>query len=108
MSYEKHTWETGETITADKLNNIENGIAKGGLIETIENERGLVLQASYNDVISFVESGILPFIIIEGDIFKLQSFSAVENDYNAYFSSFDSLMTFTSGNASDDNMTAMR
>lgn len=26
MSYEKHTWQTGETITADKLNNIENGI----------------------------------------------------------------------------------
>lgn len=26
MSYEKHTWETGETITAEKLNNIENGI----------------------------------------------------------------------------------
>lgn len=27
MSYEKHTWETGETITAEKLNNIEDGIA---------------------------------------------------------------------------------
>ena len=25
MSYEKHTWETGETITAEKLNNLENG-----------------------------------------------------------------------------------
>lgn len=28
MSYEKHTWETGETITAEKLNNIEEGIGE--------------------------------------------------------------------------------
>ena len=26
MSYNKHTWETGETITAEKLNNLEDGI----------------------------------------------------------------------------------
>lgn len=26
MAYEKHTWETGETITAEKLNNIEDGV----------------------------------------------------------------------------------
>ena len=26
MSYSKYTWQTGETITAEKLNNIENGI----------------------------------------------------------------------------------
>lgn len=30
MSYEKHTWETGETITAEKLNNLENGVASSG------------------------------------------------------------------------------
>ena len=27
MSYDKHTWETNEAITKEKLNNIENGIA---------------------------------------------------------------------------------
>lgn len=27
MSYETHTWESGETITAEKLNHIEDGIA---------------------------------------------------------------------------------
>lgn len=30
MAYEKHTWECGEPITADKLNNIEDGISDGG------------------------------------------------------------------------------
>ena len=30
MSYNKHTWETGETITAEKLNNIEDGVENAG------------------------------------------------------------------------------
>lgn len=30
MSYEKHTWQTGETITAEKLNNLEDGVASNG------------------------------------------------------------------------------
>lgn len=32
MSYEKHTWETGETITAEKLNNLEQGITNAGIL----------------------------------------------------------------------------
>ena len=27
MAYEKTTWATGDVVTAEKLNNIENGIA---------------------------------------------------------------------------------
>ena len=30
MAYEKQTWVTGETITADKLNHMEDGIADAG------------------------------------------------------------------------------
>lgn len=30
MAYTKHTWETGQVITADKLNHMEDGIADGG------------------------------------------------------------------------------
>lgn len=30
MSYEKQTWVTGETITAEKLNHMEDGIAGSG------------------------------------------------------------------------------
>ena len=30
MTYTKHTWQTGEVITAAKLNNIEDGIEGGG------------------------------------------------------------------------------
>ena len=28
MAYEKHTWETGETITAELLNHIEDGVGE--------------------------------------------------------------------------------
>ena len=30
MSYEKQTWTTGDTITAEKLNHMENGIENNG------------------------------------------------------------------------------
>lgn len=30
MAYDKYTWTTGETITAEKLNHMEDGIAEGG------------------------------------------------------------------------------
>lgn len=30
MAYEKQTWECGETITAEKLNHMEDGIANCG------------------------------------------------------------------------------
>lgn len=47
MSYEKHTWETGEVITALKLNNVEDGVeeaiessAKEILIVSIEQRTG--------------------------------------------------------------------
>lgn len=33
MAYEKHTWETGEVITAEKLNHIEEGIRQPEIIK---------------------------------------------------------------------------
>ena len=30
MAYEKNTWVNGDTITAEKLNHMEDGIAEGG------------------------------------------------------------------------------
>lgn len=32
MSYEKQTWQTGEVITEQKLNHMEDGIAMGGVL----------------------------------------------------------------------------
>ena len=35
MAYEAHEWETGEVITAEKLNNLENGVASAGGGDTV-------------------------------------------------------------------------
>lgn len=35
MSYNKQTWATGETITAEKLNHIEDGIADNAVASTL-------------------------------------------------------------------------
>lgn len=38
MAYEKQTWATGDVITAEKLNHMENGIGESGYFEcTISN-----------------------------------------------------------------------
>lgn len=38
MSYTKYTWVTGEVITADKLNHMEDGIEAAGKVFEIEKE----------------------------------------------------------------------
>ena len=40
MSYTPTTWTTGDTITATKLNKIENGIANAGILFDIGVEEG--------------------------------------------------------------------
>lgn len=52
MSYEPHEWVAGETVTASKLNNMEQGIANGGgiLVATLEVPKGLVPVAPTRDV----------------------------------------------------------
>ena len=55
MSYTPTTWTTGDTITATKLNKIENGIASAGsgtpLVVTVtESGADLICDATFNDV----------------------------------------------------------
>lgn len=40
MAYEKHTWTDGELISAERLNNIENGIANIELTPGPKGEKG--------------------------------------------------------------------
>ena len=62
MSYEKQTWQTGDVITATKLNHMEDGIADGGGIMLVEttfdssNER-YTSDVLYSDVVTAYESG---------------------------------------------------
>lgn len=61
MSYEKYTWVTGEVITAEKLNHMEDGIAAANAAPiksiTIENttENLVVIYECLNDEGKYVE-----------------------------------------------------
>ena len=69
MAYEPKTWECGETITADALNHIEQGIAQSGggsepLILTSHIEQQgtrtcSVLDHTYNEIKAALEAGRL-------------------------------------------------
>lgn len=69
MAYERHTWECGEEITADKLNHMESGIelAGGGSITVFEItddpncENGLVADTTLNDVAEAMQKGVVAF-----------------------------------------------
>lgn len=47
MSYTEHTWTTGETITADKMNNIEEGIVEASQ----SGSSALICTSSYSEVV---------------------------------------------------------
>lgn len=66
MAYEKTTWATGDIITADKLNHAEAGIENASVSgELVFNTTDMILEASYNDIISRISSGIVPWICHE-------------------------------------------
>ena len=111
MSYEKHTWKNGEVITADKLNNIEEGISGGGsgggslvihattegTIETFDKTCAEVLEA--------FQSGS-PCIIVHGPAYEGDLNTHVTLIYEAYatedgYAFIDSNTTYN-GNAEDD------
>lgn len=50
MSYEKQTWADGQTITASKLNHMENGIAGAGLPSTADAQIGYTIILDENKV----------------------------------------------------------
>lgn len=61
MAYEKHTWETGEMITAEKLNNIEDGCNDTKqLIVHLTEQTGawsFTIDKTYDDVAEFIYKG---------------------------------------------------
>lgn len=65
MSYTPHTWQTGETITAEKMNNIEGGIQEaassggGGVDATIwqvDSSGGMTVDGDFASARSKLES----------------------------------------------------
>ena len=63
MAYEKQTWQTGDIITANRLNHMEDGIADGGgvqlpivhIYETPEMTTTVRLDESFSDLAAMVD-----------------------------------------------------
>ncbi len=62
MAYTPTVWETGDVITAEKLNKAEQGIASAGayIVEMSEVlPAGATLYASYNDLVAHINQQII-------------------------------------------------
>lgn len=63
MSYEKYTWQTGEVITADKLNHMEEGILVGNIYfvtATMNPDTGFyTINESYTSLKNKLDAGYL-------------------------------------------------
>lgn len=66
MSYEKQTWQSGDVITAAKMNHIEDGIAGGGSggtffinIEWDDSQANYVLKTPFQQIKEAYEAGKL-------------------------------------------------
>lgn len=67
MSYEKQTWTTGDIITADKLNHMEDGIAGGGLfiVNYVYGDEVDTLNKTYAEIKSAFLSGKIIYILVD-------------------------------------------
>ena len=63
MSYTPTTWTTGDTITASSMNKIENGIANASGVSGLCSCDGSSLDKSYNELMTILNAGVLPFYI---------------------------------------------
>ena len=118
MAYIPTNWVTGDTITAEKLNKAEEGIAAAGpyMIPIVLDGNYLVLQASYEDLVGHKNSIIVGvYDALDGEHPEyaqchLTSFFESNGTYTAQFlwvpisePTFDnSIVTFTASTSTDN------
>ena len=54
MAYEKQTWVTGEVITKEKLNHMEDGIANSGEAIIVEQNEEMALNYTWQEIKDFL------------------------------------------------------
>ena len=96
MSYTKTTWVTGDIITADKLNNMENGINGSYpllVTYTSDGDTTTTLSCTYNQVKAALQAGsrVIAPVTIEndGEVYYLFPFvKSIMESENLYAISF--------------------
>ena len=91
MSYEKNEWQTGDVITATKLNHMEDGIAESGggkplEITATENEAGTkaTLDKTFNEIEAAFPNCYVWFGKSDGNEFDKQVVVNVRHDLGVY------------------------
>ena len=96
MAYEKQTWQCGDTISAEKLNHMEDGIAEGGwstlfvnVIIDEENNRKLdktwqEIRDAFPNVVMNIEDYPVHMTRVEEVIEYSETSYTIETNGNAY------------------------
>ena len=86
MSYTKHTWVTGETITAEKLNNIEDGVDDlSRQLSDLETEISDIAPLKINGIKIVDGTNLMPSAeILIGRYYSANNGKLVENISNSY------------------------
>ena len=92
MSYDKNTWQTGDVITANKLNHIEDGIENAGgggvLVTGTTIEGGKPTLANTWQEVHDAPMTVLPFAVSENSIVTMISSEVTkisDSDYQISF-----------------------
>lgn len=81
MSYVKTVWETGDVITAEKLNNLEDGVANAGSVlkltftEDPNNEGVFVCNHTWQEIYNAFANGDI--------VIKWEAYHESDDDYGA-------------------------
>lgn len=102
MSYTKTNWQTGDVITAEKLNKIENGVeaasnsgsGSGDFVKiTAEYEdEQLTLDKTFSEIAEIIEGGGVPFVHDGSRVYML-----TEYDTSSGVAKFDTAISYGSG-----------
>lgn len=66
MSYEKQTWTTGDTITAEKLNNLEDGVSGNGgvvLVTVTYDEQNYQADKTFSEILEAIQNNLIVKVI---------------------------------------------
>ena len=110
MSYTPTQWQTGDVVTAEKLNKIESAIEEcssnvssvSGLVEaSMDPETNIVtLNKSFSDLFAIIQARVVPFLVVFEDsgVYCGNLGALIHRDdmYGAQFAVPPNIMTFVS------------